>query len=259
MPPPKDSELPAGVSISELPNDTLSVSDKFIELIVASRSNYDWPKDTGVAESQKTIIDLETKVANWLVRLDSTNAHAIVREVSNWGGNNKESQAAIDAATPATQALMINAIRQILIATVLRNGLDKLSELPGLRLVMATKVYRFCCPNIGAAVDRHASYFLNSLEVVRPNGTRRKAANFRREWANGRHTKSRLAIYNDTYHRTNRDEYLDVYLPLLAKIAESLNRLGVTYTCAATNQSKTWRPVDVEMATYYWWACNGTR
>jgi hypothetical protein len=259
MPPPKDSDLPAGVHISELPNGTLSVSDKFVELIVASRSNYDWPEDTGAAKSQKTIIDLETKVATRLVQLAPTDAHAIVREVSKWGGNNRDSQAKIDTATPATQALMSSAIQQIMMASMLRNGLDKLSELPGLRLIMATKVYRFCCPSIGAAADRHASYFFNSLEIVKPNGTRRKATNFRREWANGKHSKSRLAICNDTYHRTNRDEYVDVYLPLLTKIAESLNKSGVTYTCAATNQRKVWCPADVEMAAYYWWARNGPR
>lgn len=259
MPLPQDSKLPAGVYINRLSNGTLGVSDMFVELIVTSRSNYDWPENTGASKSQKTIIDLETQVANWLVQFSPTNAHAVVQEVSKWGGNNKDSQAEIDAASPDTQVQMSSAILHIMNASTLSNGLDKLSELPGLRLVMATKVYRFCCPNVGAAVDRHASYFFNSLEVANSNNTHYNATNFRREWANGKHTKSRLAIYNDRYHRINRDEYTGVYLPLLAEIAASLNQLGKTYICAATKQSKAWRPADVEMAAYYWWARNGPR
>jgi hypothetical protein len=140
MPPPRDSDLPERVHICELANGTFTISDEFAELIVASRNNYDWPENTGSAESQKTIIDLETNVANWMVQLAPTNAHAIVREVSKWGGNNRDAQARIATATSATQALMSSAIQQIMSVRTLNNGLDKLSELPGLGLVMATKI-----------------------------------------------------------------------------------------------------------------------
>jgi hypothetical protein len=144
---------------------------------------------------------------------------------------------------------MVGAIRALFDPKTLSLGLDQLCGIPGLRLVMATKIYRFCCPEIGAAVDRHASYFFNSL----------KATSFQREWSTGKRSTSRLAIYGAGNSKRNRNEYLDVYLPLLKQIADYLNRLGFTYKCATTEKSKVWRPADVEMAAYYWWACNGPR
>jgi hypothetical protein len=48
---------------------------------------------------------------------------------------------------------MVGAIRALFDPKTLSLGLDQLCGIPGLRLVMATKIYRFCCPEIGAAVD----------------------------------------------------------------------------------------------------------
>ena len=80
-----------------------------------------------------------------------------------------------------------------------------------------------------------------------------------REWAKGYGSTSRLAIYSSTGYARNRREFTDAYLPLLTKIAGEMNALSVPYTCAVTGQHKKWRPVDVEMAAYYWWACHGSR
>ena len=136
-----------------------------------------------------------------------------------------------------------------------RAGIDALCSLPGISLVIASKIFRFCSPNQGAAVDRHASYFFNSLQVV----GRGAATHFAREWANGRHTSSRLAIYAVANYTRNKAEYFEAYLPTLACIAQAMNANQAPYTCAAQNLQKNWRPADVEMAAYYWWACKGAR
>jgi hypothetical protein len=258
MSPPNDSNLPLGVNVVEDPDAGLMASGALADLLVSSRSCYDWPQGTGAPQSQQAILHLESQAANWLAKLDPATAHALIQKVSIWGRNNVQAQDDIDRACPAIKDHMMAAIQAILDPRTLRIGLDRLSELPGLRLIMATKVYRFCCPTIGAAVDRHASYFFNSLDVVGAHGALRKATAFKREWENGTHKKSRLAIYNAGYHKKNRDEYLTKYLPVATQIAKSLNGMGLTYTCAATKSSRSWRPADVEMAAYYWWALHGS-
>ena len=257
MPPPNDSNLPGGVNTVQDPDAGLIVSTELADLLVSSRNSYDWPEGTGASKSQQTILDLETRAGNWMAELDPAKAHALIQKVSIWGGNNVQAQADIALASPAIKERMMAAIQAILDPNTLAVGLDRLSALPGLRLIMATKVYRFCCPTVGAAVDRHASYFFNSLDVVDAHGALREAAAFKREWENGAHTKSRLASYNPGYHQKNRDEYINSYLPVVTQIAKSLNSMGLTYTCAATKQSNLWRPADVEMAAYCWWALHG--
>lgn len=259
MPPPNDSILPSGVHITQLQNGNYVLSDSLVNLLVTSRENYDWPSGKGSAKSQQTIIDLETRVANWVASLDARGAHQIVSGVSFWGGNNKKAQIRIDEGSPQVQTSMLVAIRKIIDASKLKEGLDELSGLPGLRLVMATKVYRFCCPSIGTAVDQHASYFLNSLEIVDSEGDRRKCTNFKREWSTRSHNTSRLAIYYPQGHARNCKEFVEVYLPLLTRAADCLNNVGATYRCAATTTQKSWRPADIEMAAYYWWAHDGAR
>jgi hypothetical protein len=138
-------------------------------------------------------------------------------------------------------------------------GLDALSEIPGINLVIASKIFRFTCPYVAAAVDRHASYFFNSLAVVSSIHAPRKATCFKREWTTGRHSSSRLATFTPGYYRLNRQHYVEAYLPILASIANILNKSNLLYTCAATGNKKVWRPTDVEMAAYYWWATNGAR
>jgi hypothetical protein len=115
--------------------------------------------------------------------------------------------------------------------------------------------FRFCSPQHGAAVDRHASYFFNSLQVIGQGNV----SQFARQWANGRHTTSRLAIYNQAGYMRNKAEYFTSYLPILSSIAQAMNAIPAQYTCMATNHQMNWTSADVEMAAYYWWALNGAR
>ncbi len=108
-------------------------------------------------------------------------------------------------------------------------------------------------------MDRHASYFFNSLDIVDPEGIRRKGTKFKREWQDGKHKTSRLAIYNPSSYAVNRDEFVDTYLPLLGQIAKSRNNMGAAFKRATRETEKSWRPADVEMAAYYWWAHHGPK
>ena len=260
MPAPNDTiDLSQGVELILHANGRLEPSPALVALLVAARSGYDWPAGTGPNHSQQTILNLEATVAGLLNNLNTTTAHRIVTEVSRWAGNNASSHANIVHAAEETKVHMLNAITALDAADGPGVGLDVLSNLPGVSLVIATKIYRFCFPLVGVAVDRHASYFFNSLDVVAPNQQRAKATHFLREWANGRHTSTRLRIYDRAGYEGNRKEYTNNYLPLLSRITEALNGLTAPYNCAATNQRRSWRPADIEMAAYYWWACHGSR
>ena len=122
---------------------------------------------------------------------------------------------------------------------------------------MATKIYRFCSPQAAAALDRHCSYFFNSLCVKEADGRLAKCTQFKREWQNGKHEASRLAIYTTNGHQANLDQYIDCYLPALTGIADDLNTRGEGFMCAVSRARKHWRPADMEMAAYYWWSRNG--
>lgn len=259
MPLPNDYTLPAGVKAHRLPNSSLSLSDALVNLLVDARSAYDWPAGAGARESQQTILFLEADVARWMQALNEENAHRILTNVSAWAGNNARSHNAIVQATPAGRVQMLNSLQLFNAHDGPGNAIDNLCELPGIRLVIASKIFRFCCPAVGAAVDRHTSYFFNSLEVIFPEGRIDQTTKFRREWSNGRHTASRLAIYTLASYTRNRREFVTVYLPRLRSIANTLNAIPAPYQCAATGGQKNWRPTDMEMAAYYWGACNAPR
>ena len=254
-----DSAFPAAVHLSETNDGEVQISSELEKILVSSRQSYDWPNGTGTAVSQQRVIDLEAQVAALIAALNPANARIIIREVCLWGGNNNQAQAAIEDASLTTRTNMMFAIRKVMNPSILGEGLDSLCAVPGIGLVMATKIYRFCCPDWGIAVDRHASYFFNSLSVIRSNETMTKATRFNREWANGRHSISRLAVYHENGRVQNRDEFIRSYLPCLTKIASGLNAKETTYFCAAMGTTKIWRSADVEMAAYYWWAHNGPR
>jgi hypothetical protein len=249
MPPPNDYKLQIGVEAHRLHSGSLSLSDALVNLLVDARSAYDWPAGTGAAQSQQNILSLEADVAGRMLRLNEGNAHHIVTSVSEWAGNNAQAHKAIVQATSEAQVQMLNSLTLFNAPDGLANAMNTLCSLPGIRFVIASKIFRFCRPEVGAAVDRHTSYFFNSLGVT----------NFRREWPNGRHTTSRLAIHNVPAYARNRDEFVTVYLPLLRSMADSLNAIPVPYHCAASGEEKNWHPTDVEMAAYYWGACNGAR
>ena len=259
MPEPNDSALPQGVELTRRVDGKIGLSQALVTLLIDARNGYDWPEGTGATESQQTVIDLEACVAALMNQLDPGNAHAIMRRVSDWAQNNKRAHGAIVNATADSKVKMMNALNLLNDPAQIREGLDTLSEIPGINLVIASKVYRFCCPQTAAAVDRHASYFFNSLDIVSLDQGRAKATHFKREWPRGSHTYSRLATFNPGYYKRNRQEFTEVYLPLLVCIAAELNTLHAQFTCGASGELKNWRPTDVEMAAYYWWASNGAR
>lgn len=259
MPPPNYYTLPPGVKAHRLPNGSFSLSHALVNLLVEARSAYDWPAGTGAAQSQQTILNLEADVAHWMQALNEENAHHIVTTVSDWAGNNAQAHNAIVQATPDVQVQLLNSLQLFNTPDGLANTIDGPCSVAGIRLVIASKIFRFCYPAVGAAVDRHTSYFFNSLEVISPGEPRDRSTNFRREWSNGQHTASRLAIHQPPPYAHNLNEFINVYLPLLDSIANTLNAIPASYHCAATEEQKNWRPTDVEMAAYYWGACNGAR
>ncbi len=251
MPEPNDTrDLPQGVML----NDQYVPSPELVNLLIKARSEYHWPKKTGAMESQQIIRDLELSVADHISTLNPQDAHAIVAAVSKWAGNRDTAQTAINDVSFELKVDMQKAISYLLHDQVI-NGLDELCTLPGIRLVIASKIYRFCSPKVGAAVDRHASYFFNSLPMASGENT----CHFIREWSDKKHINSRLAIYTPDNYILNRNEYVETYLQFLVRIADKLNAQSAFYQCAATNKESLWTPADVEMAAYYWWAHNGSK
>src|ERR1017187_4598410 len=93
-------------------------------------------------------------------------------------------------------------IKQLLTPLSATTALGALTKQSGLGLVMASKIYRFCCPDVGAAVDRHSSYFFNSLPLQVEGGPPvSTCTRFKRQWANGQYRASRLAIYTDSRNK----------------------------------------------------------
>ena len=85
MPAPNDTrDLPQDVELY----DKYEPSPALAELLVAARSNYDWPSGTGAKKSQQNIRNLEASVAEHLFNLSPNGAHAIIVDVSSWAGNN---------------------------------------------------------------------------------------------------------------------------------------------------------------------------
>ncbi len=251
--------FPPKVRLHGLENNKVVPSEKLVELLIISRESYDWPSGTGTKVSQQYVIDLKSGCETLIKKLNNGNAQEIISSVSKWGGNNANSQRQIDSAIIDYQKKMYTYINKLVNTDETQSSLNDLSSLPGLRLVMATKVYRFCSPNNGAALDRHSSYFFNSLPKVDNSTNKEFATNFKREWSTGKHTTSRLAIYQQSSHNYNLNVYIKEYLPLLRYIASYLNKEGITYRCAATNLAKLWCPADIEMASYFWWAKKGAR
>jgi hypothetical protein len=94
-------------------------------------------------------------------------------------------------------------------------GLDQILSLPGVELVVTTKIFRFCGPQHGAAVDRQASYFFNSLDIVDSVGAGSIVTRFVENSGNGRRTAPRSATHTASRDRFNRLEFIQTFLPLL--------------------------------------------
>jgi hypothetical protein len=188
--------------------------------------------------------------------LDGANAQWILREVSRWGGNNAEALRKLDDRSFEDNCELAKLISQLLMPTSVKGALRMLAEQLGLGLVMASKVYRYCSPQAGAAVDRHTSYFFNSLAVRDEAGKSRACTQFKRQWSSGKHQGSRLDIYSSPKCETNLNEYCNTYIPLLGRLADALNSKRGEFLCAASGERRRWRPADVEMAAYFWWSQN---
>jgi hypothetical protein len=255
MPPPSSTScLPADAFVTVKDAGEWSLSPALTNLFRAARSGYDWPSGTGAVVSQRTIQSLEASVAARMRNLSESDATQIAIDVSAWAGNNWRSHRRLINASSADKALIRQAISDLANRTTVQRGVETLCGIPGLSLVIATKIFRFCVPDVGAAVDRHSSYFMNSLPTS--DGV---ASRFLREWTNAERRATRLATYSPARLRVNMDEYLRGYIPLLATIASELNSADSLFVCAVTGARSLWRPTDVEMAAYYWWARHGAR
>ncbi|MFY9810428.1 hypothetical protein [Aquabacterium sp.] len=249
------ASLPEAANLSMGQNNRWKASPSLTSLLLTARNNYDWPSGTGAAKSQNIIIDLENDVAQLLKSPSPENTHTIAVKVSSWAGNNKKSHDQIVMSSPHIKSAIHTSILSLIAPSTVHQGLLGLCAVPGISLVIASKIYRFCDPQHGAAVDRHASYFTNSL--YSNQGVR--TTEFLREWSNSKHRASRLAIYSQSKLKQNLNEYIENYLPTLTDTATHLNSTHNFYTCSETKARKPWRPADVEMAAYYWWAQNGAR
>jgi hypothetical protein len=243
----------SAIYLAQLPREGLGVSDKLAELLADEREHYRW-RATTAAVSQRNIIELENEVARRIEHLDADKAGWIVREVSRWGGNNQKAAQTLASASSEQNCTFARLIEQLLTPASASDALAALTKQPGISLVMASKVYRFCCPDVGAAIDRHSSYFFNSLPLQVDGGLVGTCTRFKREWANGQHRASRLAIYTDSNCEANLLEYCRAYLPALLTIAEQLNSQRGGFLCGASKAKRRWRPADVEMAAYSWWS-----
>ncbi|MGC2062861.1 MAG: hypothetical protein WA610_07765 [Thermodesulfovibrionales bacterium] len=263
MPPPDDTNALALREryVTRLEDGSLQPSSAFIDLLSNNRQNYDWPRNIGAITSQRAILELEAYTAQRMRSLNEKSAHEVVCKVSIWAGNNNAAQEVINNAPPDRRANLLEALlkfRTFDTAEEVEAGIDLLRG-PGISLVIASKIYRFCCPSFRASVDRHASYFFNSLDVWESGHAVGKTTEFKREWSNAQRNTSRLPIYIESGYTHNLTEYIEKYLPLLVAIAGSLNHSGITYRCAVAGSDMLWRPTDIEMAAYYWWALSGAR
>jgi hypothetical protein len=256
-PPHSAASFEGDIYVFDSSDRTLCLSDSLADLLYSARQHYSWPNGQTAQVSQDRVISLERTIREWMQDLTPDKAVRIVEKVSEWGGSRAGALSLIRSST-AHQALgLAKLVGGLSVPDRMSSVLRSLSEQPGIGLVMATKIFRFCAPGVGAAVDRHCSYFFNSLPDKRMATASPRCADFRREWADGKHKTTRLATYYDSGLVRNLIEYSTSYLPLLAAMADSLNKMRGGFLCAATRTNKYWRPTDVEMAAYYWWAHNG--
>lgn len=141
----------------------LSLSNELSKLLIQAREQYAWPKSITAKESQQKIIDLEKQVRIWIGNLSSENTCLIMEKVAEWGGNNAKGMSTVRGMSPEQGRQSAEWLGQLLDPGSARLALLHLTSLPGIDLVMASKIYRFCAPETGAAIDRHCSYFFNSL------------------------------------------------------------------------------------------------
>lgn len=228
-----------------------AVSDALADILLWARKNYEWPNGGGLAGTA----ELERQVAANPGTPDEV--AGLVRAVGDWGGLRAPALSNIANWGYADRQRATSAIAMLRQAAPTANAAPAVSALvglPGLSLVAASKVYRFAAPTVGASVDRHSSYFFNSLPQHHAGGQAVGwVTSFQREWVNGAHTQSRLATYQPAPLNVNLGMYVNSYLPALAGIAGYLNDSGRHFDDRARGPGQLWRPTDVEMAAFYWW------
>ena len=164
MLPPNRYNLPRAIYITRIQDGGLIVSEKFTELL-----------ESGIKQSAKVqdaISELENRAKECQGHLPSHNAHALIQRVALWSGNNKFAQSQIDEASPFFKEKMKTALHYLLDTAKIALGLKRLAELPGLGFVIATNVYSFCCPDVGAPVNGRTACFFNALDIIDAHGNR---------------------------------------------------------------------------------------
>jgi hypothetical protein len=150
VPEPNDATvLGCDLHIRKDAEGTISLSGGLAELLVHARSDYAWRGSPSA--SQQCIIDLERRTHQRLESLDDEKAHWIIQQVSLCGGNWVSKHRALDQASPAQKKKFAGLIQELLSTRAFEKALNGLSAKPSLHLVMATKIYRFCWPEGGAA------------------------------------------------------------------------------------------------------------
>lgn len=232
--------LPPGVLLTR-EHAGCRLSESLTALLVSAREAYEWPPGAGAELSQTRLVALEMDICRKMEARDPALAHEVVVMASQWAGNDAQAHARIVQATPEERAVMEKALMQVMNLAAAPAAVEALAALPGVGLVLATKLNRLSMPYMTAAVDEHSAAFFNALPVE------------------GQGFATRFTLAGDAAVDLTHDtrEYWDNYLPLLGCLTQALNAARQRFTSAATGASRSWVPADVEMAAQYWWACNG--
>lgn len=151
-------------------------------LLMEARRGYRWPLTATSAASQQAVLDLEQEGAVWRNDPAAGIAHQFAVAVSVWGGNWIGAHNAIVGYDEEQQGTL----RRALVMAVdgqMGEAMVNLAELPGLSVVMASKLLRFTLPDTCAAVDRHASYMTNSLPDMSDGAVAGSCTAFHRQWS----------------------------------------------------------------------------
>lgn len=230
-----------------------NLSPGLVELLVQAREGYQWGP-TGL----HGIAALEASVQELVERGTDESLYSVLQPIADWGGARAPALNAINNYTHAERIHAAELLRGLLNGGNASAALVGMSDLPGIAFVIASKVYRFVRPDVAAAVDRHASYFFNSLQLRFPDGVAAGlATSFPREWCTAAHDVSRMAVYQRAGLVTTAHQYCTRYLPILESIADWLNLNEITYDCPVEGNAKQWRPADIEMAAFFWWQAHG--
>lgn len=98
---------------------------------------------------QRAVLDLEQGVRIRLTDLDAESVMWIACAVSEWGGDNQKAIEVVLTATPEENKHLAELIGRLLSPSTAKSAIFELTAHPGIGLVMASKIYRFCCSEGG--------------------------------------------------------------------------------------------------------------